>query len=386
MAGLASTFKKECDRQKLGLKETIIDDIFALKDGSQPGSTRPKSVVKPKPKTNNKRSKPVKHSPPKVAKRAKVSKAVALPSSPKSSKPLAVPLQEAKITVAKVPPCEFPSEIGDAINLDPSLEDDYRTVFTPEGSFVRESSLLELEEPSQPAEPESVDIEDGNVDYCLICKKSGGLLCCDKCPRAFHHTCLDVNKSDLPDQWECPRCTIDSTEQNEDTVSGFELFEKLALVFKSYEQTKGGEDIFFKKINVLNKIQDVIQRLLDYDFGYVFAAPVSVREVPDYRQIVKRPMDLGTIKANISKGAYNNKFPHDLKSDSSQCTPLELIILEILKDIELVWHNCLLYNREGEHEVISVFIFLISTIVYSSLDFYSFIELSTKRNIILSNG
>jgi hypothetical protein len=46
----------------------------------------------------------------------------------------------------------------------------------------------------------------------------------------------------------------------------------------------------------------------------------------DYLQIVKTPMDLGTIRVKLNKGEYNK--PADFA-----------------KDMRLVWDNCKLYNQ-----------------------------------------
>ena len=48
-------------------------------------------------------------------------------------------------------------------------------------------------------------------------------------------------------------------------------------------------------------------------------------KIPDYRQIVKNPMDFGTIKTNIREQKYHS-------------------IQEFIDDMELVFHNCKLYN------------------------------------------
>ena len=57
---------------------------------------------------------------------------------------------------------------------------------------------------------EAALVEDGNVDYCLVCNGGGGLLCCDKCPRAFHTKCIKINEDNLPPgDWECMRCRED---------------------------------------------------------------------------------------------------------------------------------------------------------------------------------
>ena len=59
--------------------------------------------------------------------------------------------------------------------------------------------------PEPPAEVwvETV-VEDHNTDACGMCSKGGDLLCCDRCPRAFHVECLGVNEDDLPEgDWIC---------------------------------------------------------------------------------------------------------------------------------------------------------------------------------------
>jgi len=48
----------------------------------------------------------------------------------------------------------------------------------------------------------------------------------------------------------------------------------------------------------------------------------------DYPQIVKHPMDLGSVKKNFRSNKY--KF-----------------VEEVLNDLQLIWDNCKLYNAEG---------------------------------------
>lgn len=48
----------------------------------------------------------------------------------------------------------------------------------------------------------------------------------------------------------------------------------------------------------------------------------------DYPEIVKSPMDLGTVKANIEGDKY-------------------LSVEDIAADVRLVWSNCMLYNSTG---------------------------------------
>lgn len=340
----ATAFKNKCDSQNVGAKEVVIDDMFVLKGGIPSASSRAKTA-RQKAKVTKRVKAPVKHTTPK-------------PKQTKRPKPkrTVVP-KEASEPVVKVPAVEFPSEVCDGMNFDPSLEDDYRTVFTPKGSYVTNVKYETIATPNEEEKkPESTsESEDGNVDYCLVCGKSGGLICCDKCPRSFHHNCLNVDKSTLPDRWECPRCTLDATEQDEDTVSGNDRFKDLTLVYANNENQEDGK--FWENLTLLSKIQDIIDRLKSYDFGHIFAVPVSVRDVPDYRKVVKRPMDLGTVLTNISKGTYITKLSLLAKGNSSRGSNIDRVILEALKDIELIWHNCLLYNLEGKNLITILFVF-----------------------------
>ncbi|KAJ8698422.1 hypothetical protein PTI98_005132 [Pleurotus ostreatus] len=62
--------------------------------------------------------------------------------------------------------------------------------------------------------------------------------------------------------------------------------------------------------------------------GTIFHNPIKNSEAPDYHEIVKRPMDLKTIKARIKDGAISNS-------------------LEFQRDIYLMFANAMMYNRPG---------------------------------------
>jgi bromodomain-containing protein 8 len=62
--------------------------------------------------------------------------------------------------------------------------------------------------------------------------------------------------------------------------------------------------------------------------GNIFHNPIRNSEAPDYREIVKRPMDLKTIKTRIKDGIISNS-------------------LEFQRDVYLMFTNALMYNRPG---------------------------------------
>lgn len=78
-----------------------------------------------------------------------------------------------------------------------------------------------------------------------------------------------------------------------------------------------------------------IQKLLD-DVGknenaWPFLRPVSRQEVPDYYKVIKQPMDLAKIKSKLNTGHYSTNS-------------------EVMKDIQLIFSNCDLYNQ-NESEI-----------------------------------
>ncbi|KAK1563224.1 hypothetical protein Q3G72_024365 [Acer saccharum] len=63
--------------------------------------------------------------------------------------------------------------------------------------------------------------------------------------------------------------------------------------------------------SVLQRIIDILQRR---DTNEIFAEPVDPEEVKDYYEIVKEPMDFGTMRAKLHEGMYTSleQFEHDV--------------------------------------------------------------------------
>ncbi|XP_071946284.1 PHD finger protein 12-like [Antedon mediterranea] len=56
-----------------------------------------------------------------------------------------------------------------------------------------------------------------NRDTCDSCREGGDLLCCDRCPAAFHLTCCNppLEEDDLPrGEWLCHQCTVAPMDQS----------------------------------------------------------------------------------------------------------------------------------------------------------------------------
>ena len=264
-------------------------------------------------------------------------------------------MEKARIQVSKVSVPEFPREVCNGIDMDPGTELDYRTVYTNKGAFVppapevapaartQDTTIGQIEPKPVPEikAGTSPPSEDGSVDYCNVCRKHGNLLCCDYCPRAFHQGCIKPEAVEGPSDapWECPACCMEKFGLPEHEIDGEKSLALICATFGKQQVTVTQEDT--SNLRLLSIIHQMLLGLMEYDFGYMFAEPVDCKQITNYKTLVKRPMDLGTIASNLINGRYIETFSKE------QVTSWDDIALAILKDIELVWHNCFTFNYEG---------------------------------------
>nr|KYP63441.1 Bromodomain-containing protein DDB-G0270170 [Cajanus cajan] len=81
---------------------------------------------------------------------------------------------------------------------------------------------------------------------------------------------------------------------------------------------------------LMKDCESLLKRLMSHQYGWVFNTPVDVVKLnlPDYFTIIKRPMDLGTVKSNVAAGAYAGP-------------------LEFADDVRLTFSNAMTYNPPG---------------------------------------
>ncbi|KAI3466064.1 hypothetical protein Pfo_022727 [Paulownia fortunei] len=82
---------------------------------------------------------------------------------------------------------------------------------------------------------------------------------------------------------------------------------------------------------VFRNCSSLLQRLMKHKHGWVFNEPVNAKALGlvDYHDIIKHPMDLGTIKTRLSQNWY--KSPR-----------------EFAEDVRLVFRNAMTYNPKGQ--------------------------------------
>ncbi|KAI5004903.1 hypothetical protein ZWY2020_032146 [Hordeum vulgare] len=81
---------------------------------------------------------------------------------------------------------------------------------------------------------------------------------------------------------------------------------------------------------ILKQCEAILKKLMTQKFSHIFNVPVDVEKlnIPDYNEIIKHPMDLGTIKKKLDSGSYTS--PSDFAAD-----------------VRLTFNNAITYNPRG---------------------------------------
>ncbi|XP_053313531.1 E3 ubiquitin-protein ligase TRIM33 isoform X3 [Spea bombifrons] len=163
--------------------------------------------------------------------------------------------------------------------------------------------------------------DDPNEDWCAVCQNGGDLLCCEKCPKVFHLTCHVPTLLSFPSgEWICTFCRdLNKPEVEYDCDN-------------SQHSKKG------KTVQGLNPVDQMkCERLLLYlychELSIEFQEPVPI-SIPNYYKIIKKPMDLSTVKKKLQK-----------KHSQHYQTPEDFVA-----DVRLIFKNCERFN-ENDSEV-----------------------------------
>ncbi|XP_072971890.1 transcription factor GTE9-like isoform X1 [Typha angustifolia] len=81
---------------------------------------------------------------------------------------------------------------------------------------------------------------------------------------------------------------------------------------------------------LMKQCEALLKRLMAHPHAWVFNTPVDVVKlnIPDYFQVIKHPMDLGTVKSKITSGAYSSPWG-------------------FVSDVRLAFTNAMTYNPPG---------------------------------------
>ncbi|XP_042504755.1 transcription factor GTE9-like [Macadamia integrifolia] len=134
----------------------------------------------------------------------------------------------------------------------------------------------------------------------------------------------------IPSLENFPRSSELSSEQGKKRVppvrNGAHLKRDTSGRFESVKQgaTSSMSNVMLKQCEAL------LKRLMSHQFGWVFNTPVDAEKlnIPDYFQVIRHPMDLGTIKRKIAARTYSNP-------------------LGFVTDVRLTFSNAMTYNPPG---------------------------------------
>ncbi|XP_032894420.1 tripartite motif-containing protein 66-like isoform X2 [Amblyraja radiata] len=173
------------------------------------------------------------------------------------------------------------------------------------------------EENSQTAS-NAADATDDNEDYCAVCLNGGELLCCDRCPKVFHLGCHVPSLLSFPmGEWLCTLCrNVVMPEVEYDCEN-----------IRHINEYRGIRTFQGLSIGDQRKCEKLTLHLYCYPLSLPFHEPVSPL-ARHYYQIIKRPMDLSTVRVKLQK-----------KNPLHYYTPEEFI-----SDIQLMFLNCAKFN------------------------------------------
>ncbi|XP_015763887.1 PREDICTED: bromodomain adjacent to zinc finger domain protein 1A-like [Acropora digitifera] len=236
-------------------------------------------------------------------------------------------------------------------------DDDEHTNRSEEGSNSVDEASDDEEDDS---ESESESDENGmqsdasarseHGDQCAVCSEGGELLCCDTCPLAYHIHCAYPPLRRIPrGNWACQVCTgadderprscrvKKATIEGENYVACLSNWDKLmarrrvrtsidssrssspAVRPRSKKPTGRRAPKLTAKFSLCDQL---LEDLINHEDSWPFLEPVDLSKNPDYRNFVQRPIDLGTIKNNLSDKAYESveDFASDVRQVFINCS------------------------------------------------------------------
>uniref|UniRef100_A0A8C7EFH5 RING-type E3 ubiquitin transferase n=1 Tax=Nothoprocta perdicaria TaxID=30464 RepID=A0A8C7EFH5_NOTPE len=154
-----------------------------------------------------------------------------------------------------------------------------------------------------------------NEDFCAVCLNGGELLCCDHCPKVFHLSCHVPALLSFPvGEWVCTLCRNPVKPEVE--------YDCENARYSHSNKAPDGLDEYDQK-----KCEKLLLSLFCSSLSLPFHEPVSPL-ARHYYQIIKKPMDLSTIRKKLQK-----------KDKSHYSSPEELVT-----DVRLMFWNCAKFN------------------------------------------
>ncbi|KAL3873559.1 hypothetical protein ACJMK2_036658 [Sinanodonta woodiana] len=261
-----------------------------------------------------------------------------------------------------------------------------RRTFSAEESSEEEDTSEEEKEEEESDEEEEEEEEEEEIEndsVCAVCQKGGTLILCDNCPLSYHLACANPPLKKVPKgKWLCQICSGTDKKAGKIVIAGNSKKGKTTLDRSSAKSTprsspltlkaergkkravnsdsedekpklkkssksssklprENGDDSHPKyltsssrgntKVQQLKMFEEVVMELINHEDSWPFLKPVDKKLVPDYYEIIEKPMDFSTIRNKINKFHYND--PEELEADVRQ-----------------IFQNCIEYNKRSTVE------------------------------------
>ncbi|XP_683309.3 uncharacterized protein sp100.3 [Danio rerio] len=156
-------------------------------------------------------------------------------------------------------------------------------------------------------------MDQNNDDECNVCHSEGNLVCCDKCPRAFHPDCHlpAVNEEDSAWQWICTFCMLRTRQRG---CASRNMTEQEAF------------DVPISQCRL--QCHYLLLCMYNEDIQKVFVKDPRPN-VRRYSEFISDPMWLNRIKQKLKDNMYQ-KFG------------------EFASDFQLIFSNCRKFNRDNK--------------------------------------
>ncbi|KAI9087533.1 hypothetical protein K1719_030403 [Acacia pycnantha] len=101
---------------------------------------------------------------------------------------------------------------------------------------------------------------------------------------------------------------------------------------RSIEPMKHSVQVTSSNAMLMKQCEDLLDCLMSHEYAYIFNKPVDTvaLKIPDYRHVIKHPMDLGTVKRRITSSRYSNP-------------------MDFAADVRLTFSNAKSYNPPGHY-------------------------------------
>ncbi|XP_063922204.1 bromodomain adjacent to zinc finger domain protein 1A isoform X2 [Zophobas morio] len=161
----------------------------------------------------------------------------------------------------------------------------------------------------------------GKVDLCKTCGSGGEVISCEKCSSCYHIECVEPPLRHAPrGSWLCTSCKKSNDRKRHHDSSEDEVISK-----RSSRRDDGRSDLPLHNSALHAVLAEIMK---DYN-AWPFLRPVQKTEVPDYYDVITKPMDFGTIKYKLNMGEYQEDA-------------------QFMSDALLVFQNCNTYNHKED--------------------------------------